>query len=74
MIYRYVHLVEIQFYSPINISLLEIHYGQYCVMVTYILRFYLQAHQPRILNPASIMVLTKGIQMKVLAEVEHPIW
>ena len=62
MIYRYVHLVEIQFYSPINISLLEIHYGQYCVMVTYILRFYLQAHQPRILNPASIMVLTKGIQ------------
>ena len=25
MIYRYVHLVEIQFYSPINISLLEIH-------------------------------------------------
>ena len=39
MIYRYVHLVEIQFYSPINISLLEIHYDQYCVMVTYILGF-----------------------------------
>ena len=39
MIYRYVHLVEIQFYSPINISLLEIHYNQYCVMVTYILGF-----------------------------------
>ena len=32
-------------------------------MVTYILRFYLQAPQPRIPNSATLMVLIKGIQL-----------
>ena len=45
------------------------------VWLSYILKvnvFYLQAYQPRILNPASFSALTKGLRA-VLAEVGNPI-